>query len=72
MATQQEITAAVAAMKKATAGIIHAAIIAKVPGFYASQAEGLVNDIEAQVFPVAAKTCIETTDASRNIAKGQS
>jgi len=65
MATQQEIITAVAAMKKATVGIIHNAIAAKVPGFYAAQAEGLVNDIEAQLLPVAAKACIETTDAGR-------
>lgn len=73
-ATPQEIIAAVAAMKAATAGIIHAQIVAKVPSFYGAQAEGMVNDIEALLWPIAAKACIETTDASRtkaDAAKGQ-
>jgi hypothetical protein len=64
-ATPQEIADAVAAMKKATIGIIHAKIMASVPGMFQEKAEGMVNDIEAKLLPLAAKVCIETTDASR-------
>lgn len=65
MATPIEINIAVAAMKKVSGSIIHAAILQKVPGMFQEQAEGMVNDIQTQLLPVAAKAAIEAVDAQR-------
>lgn len=65
MATPLEISLAIAAMKKISGPIIHNAVTQKVPGMFQQEAEGMVNDIEAQLLPVAAKAAIEAVDAQR-------
>lgn len=69
MPSPAEVKAAIVAMQRASGNIIHTEITNEVPSIFQGQAENMVTNIEAKLYPVCAQAALVAAEHVRAAAQ---